>query len=210
MGIIYKDNIGAMFLVESQQVGPRMKHIDIRHHHIRGLKEDGWLQVKFIKSKNNAADILNKNAVEWLPTKHATNIRQGTIECWREGVVNTGNNSQCKQAQITAVITVRDSMPAKSYYEMVQQSKSSQTGNKTNRRTKTAKRIKWFKGKTNKSTTICKGQGRGKLWDAQDDYNERDRYGQEWNIVAQQMGSQVERKTYTVDATWADIAATRG
>ena len=124
--------------------------------------------------------------------------------------MNTGNDSQCKQAQITAVITVGDLTPAESHYKMVQQSKWSQTGNETNKGTKTAKRVKWFKGNVNKTTTISKGQGRGKLWDAQDDYNERDRDGQEWNIVARRKGSRVERKTYAIDATWADIAATRG
>jgi hypothetical protein len=40
----------------------------------------------YVKSENNAADILNKHAVEKLHTKHATDIRNGTLNCWREDV----------------------------------------------------------------------------------------------------------------------------
>jgi hypothetical protein len=42
--------------------------------------------VQFIRSEENAADILNKNCPEKLHTKHANNIRDGTLDCWREDV----------------------------------------------------------------------------------------------------------------------------
>jgi hypothetical protein len=37
MGKIYKDNLGAIYLVKNQHVGARTKHIDVRAHFIREL-----------------------------------------------------------------------------------------------------------------------------------------------------------------------------
>jgi hypothetical protein len=86
MGKIYEDNLGAIYLVKNQHVGARTKHIDVRAHFIRELEDNGYLNVQFIRSEENAADILNKNCPEKLHTKHAKNIRDGTLDCWREDV----------------------------------------------------------------------------------------------------------------------------
>ena len=86
MGKIYEDNLGAIYLVKNQHVGARTKHIDVRAHFIRELEDNGYLNVHFIRSEENAADILNKNCPEKLHTKHAKNIRGGTMDCWREDV----------------------------------------------------------------------------------------------------------------------------
>jgi len=58
--ILLEDNTGAIFLVKNQQVGPRTKHIDVRHHFIRELHEDGSLVVKYTESEDNEADITTK------------------------------------------------------------------------------------------------------------------------------------------------------
>ena len=86
MGKVYEDNLGAIYLVKNQHVGARTKHIDVRAHFIRELEDNGYLNVQFIRSEENAADILNKNCPEKLHTKHAKNIRDGTLDCWREDV----------------------------------------------------------------------------------------------------------------------------
>ncbi|KAI2499176.1 GAG-pre-integrase domain [Fragilaria crotonensis] len=86
IGKIYEDNLGAIYLVKNQHVGARTKHIDVRAHFIRELEDTGYLKVQFVRSEENAADILNKNCPDKLHTKHAQNMRNGTLDCWREDV----------------------------------------------------------------------------------------------------------------------------
>jgi hypothetical protein len=83
-GIIMEDNTGAIFLVKNQQVGSRTKHIDVRHHYIRELRERGELDVLFVRSEKNPSDILTKNVPEKLLAEHASRIRNGTLECREE------------------------------------------------------------------------------------------------------------------------------
>ena len=82
--IIYEDNTGAIFLVKNQQVGPRTKHINVRHHHIRQQVADGMLDVRFIKSEQNISDIMTKNCPEKTFQHHCQNLLDGNIESWRE------------------------------------------------------------------------------------------------------------------------------
>ena len=83
--IIYEDNTGAIFfLVKNQQVGPRTKHIDMRHHHIRQQVADGMLDVRFIKSEQNISDTMTKNCPEKIFQRHCQNLLNGEIESWRE------------------------------------------------------------------------------------------------------------------------------
>jgi hypothetical protein len=107
VGWMYEDNMGAIHLVKNQHVGARTKHIEVRIHHARELEEQGWILTLYVKSENNAADILNKHAVEKLHLKHARAIRNGTLDCWREDVekkhllyTNTGMNSVHQSAHV--------------------------------------------------------------------------------------------------------------
>ena len=86
IGKVYEDNLGAIYLVKNQHVGARTKHIDVRAHFIRELEDTGYLKVQFVCSEDNAADILNKNCPDKSHTKHAQNMRNGTLDCWREDV----------------------------------------------------------------------------------------------------------------------------
>ena len=77
--IIFEDNIGAIFVAKNRQVGQRTKHIDVRHHFIRELIDRKLLAVEFTRSENNYSDILTKNVVQELFTKHAKYIDQGRL-----------------------------------------------------------------------------------------------------------------------------------
>ena len=46
--------------VNNQAVGARTKHIDVKCHHIREMKKAGRLEVKFIRSENNLAELATK------------------------------------------------------------------------------------------------------------------------------------------------------
>jgi hypothetical protein len=83
-GIIKEDNMGAIFLVNNLTVGPRTKHIDVRHHFIRQHKENNDLTVRFTKGDDNESDALTKNVTEKLHVKFSTNIREGRMQSWSE------------------------------------------------------------------------------------------------------------------------------
>ena len=84
--IIHEDNTGAIFLVTNQQVGARTKHIDVRHHFIRGQIKMKTLKVKFIRSEDNPSDIMTKNTPAGIFARHAESILTGSVERWREDV----------------------------------------------------------------------------------------------------------------------------
>jgi hypothetical protein len=81
--IVYKDNIGTIFLVKNQQVSSRTKHIDIRHHDMRDLQDNKALDVRFKGSENNSADIMTKNTTREVHDKHTQQIRNGTLPLWK-------------------------------------------------------------------------------------------------------------------------------
>lgn len=87
-GIIHEDNTGAMFLVKNRQISARTKHIDVRHHFIRDLWENGDIGVEFVRSENNPADLLTKNLAEKEFDSHAKDVMNGTLACWKEDVRN--------------------------------------------------------------------------------------------------------------------------
>ena len=77
--IIFEDNIGAIYLAKNSQVSQRTKHIDVRHHFIRGLIESRVADVKFVKSRSNPSDIMTKTVKENLFIKHEKSINSGSI-----------------------------------------------------------------------------------------------------------------------------------
>ena len=83
-GMILEDNTGAIFLVKNQQVGARTKHIDVRHHFIRGHYNNGELHVQFCRSEDNEADIATKNLPEDVYEKFASKIREGRMRVYEE------------------------------------------------------------------------------------------------------------------------------
>jgi hypothetical protein len=75
--IIEVDNTGAMFLANNDTVGPRTKHIDIHYHFVKDMIKDGDLELRFVRSDDNTADILTKHAREEIHKKHSNNIYEG-------------------------------------------------------------------------------------------------------------------------------------
>ena len=58
--VIKCDNQGAVFLARNES-STRTKHVDVRHHFIRDLVEQGIIQLEHVNTKENAADMLTKN-----------------------------------------------------------------------------------------------------------------------------------------------------
>ena len=67
--IIFCDNAGAVFLSHNREV-KRTKYLDIRYHFIREFIAKNILDVKFVESELNCADIFTKNTVRNLYDVH--------------------------------------------------------------------------------------------------------------------------------------------
>ena len=61
---IYEDNPEENFLTKNRQVGMHTKHIDIFHHFMRDMVEFNDIDIKYIRSEENTADIMTKNTSE--------------------------------------------------------------------------------------------------------------------------------------------------
>ena len=60
MTLIYEDNQGAIAITKNPVHHGRTKHIDVKHHAIRELSENGIINVEHINTNNMLADLLTK------------------------------------------------------------------------------------------------------------------------------------------------------
>jgi hypothetical protein len=59
--ILWLDNKGAIDLTNNWSASGRTRHVDVRHHFLRELKEDDIIHVKWIPTNDNSADLFTKN-----------------------------------------------------------------------------------------------------------------------------------------------------
>ncbi|CAB1115195.1 unnamed protein product [Ectocarpus sp. CCAP 1310/34] len=57
---VLEDNEGAIALADNPLSSGRRKHIDVRHHFLRSLTEEGRIKISHVSSKEQHADILTK------------------------------------------------------------------------------------------------------------------------------------------------------
>ena len=55
------DNVGAIFMSENVTTSNSTKHVDTRYRFVNELVEDGFIEIIFVKTKDNMADIFTKN-----------------------------------------------------------------------------------------------------------------------------------------------------
>ena len=101
--VIYEDNQGVIFLAKNRQVGIRKKHIDIRHNFLRDMVEEKDIDIQYIQSEENPADIMTKNTSEADLTRHMRRITEG--ELWE--LVDTGREN-VKKTGVTDDVNTRD------------------------------------------------------------------------------------------------------
>jgi hypothetical protein len=58
---LFVDNVGAIFIAKNATTKGRTKHMDIRFHFVREQIEEGNLEIRFVRSEDNVADIFTKN-----------------------------------------------------------------------------------------------------------------------------------------------------
>ena len=69
--IIHCDNVGAIFLGNNAKASLRTKHIDVRYHFVREYIVDGTVEVMFVGSEDNDADIFTKNVGNEVFERHS-------------------------------------------------------------------------------------------------------------------------------------------
>ena len=71
--ILKLDNSGAHDLAHNWSIGGRTRHVDVRMHFLRELKEEGLIVCDWVSGEENPADLFTKNLQGPLFNKHASN-----------------------------------------------------------------------------------------------------------------------------------------
>merc|ERR1712013_120196 len=71
---VHVDNVGAIFMATNHASSDRTKHVDVRYHFVREFIEDGVVKIKFVRSKENDADLFTKNVNGELYNKHSQKL----------------------------------------------------------------------------------------------------------------------------------------
>ena len=72
--LVLIDNIRAIEMLDMKTGKCRTKHVDTRYHWIRQFVDDEIVDVKYIKSENNVADICTKTLPANLFEKHSNKL----------------------------------------------------------------------------------------------------------------------------------------
>ena len=59
--VVMIDNIAAIYMAETANASSRTRHVDVRYHFIREFVEDKFIQIQFVTTKKNLADMFTKN-----------------------------------------------------------------------------------------------------------------------------------------------------
>jgi hypothetical protein len=81
------DNKGAIDLANNWSATGRTKHVDVRHHFLRDLKEEGIIKFKWISTADNSSDLFTKNLNATTFKKHAA-VYCGESQFKEEGVTS--------------------------------------------------------------------------------------------------------------------------
>ena len=68
--LLEMDNKGAVDLANNWSVGGRTRHVDVRNHFLRELKDEGLIMVKHISGDENEAEIFTKNTAASVFNRH--------------------------------------------------------------------------------------------------------------------------------------------
>lgn len=58
--MIFSDSTAAMAFAQNEQVTARNKHIDIKVHHVNDLLKTNFIDLQYVSSSANVADLLTK------------------------------------------------------------------------------------------------------------------------------------------------------
>ena len=99
--VTYKDNQGAVLLLKNRQVGIRTKQIDISYHFLREMVEDKDIDIQYILSEYNTANIMTRNTLEADLIRHIKRITEEELWELVDTVRENFNNTRVMDDVIT-------------------------------------------------------------------------------------------------------------
>ena len=78
--ILHEDNAGALFLAKNHFLWQRTKHIDVRYHYIRDLIDKKVVDIKYVSTEDNIADVMTKSLGESKHKKFAKKLLKGLMK----------------------------------------------------------------------------------------------------------------------------------
>jgi hypothetical protein len=76
--ILKGDNVGSIHLTKNTKHHHKVKHIDIKHHYLRELVNDGKIEVQTIRGTENPADIFTKPLPKSTFLRHVESLGMDT------------------------------------------------------------------------------------------------------------------------------------
>jgi hypothetical protein len=116
--ILREDNTGAIITAQNQQIGARTKHIDVKYHHVKDMLENGELELCFVCSEHNFADLMTKNVRETIHSALSIPLMDGTMATAFGGCDEEGDKNLVAAGLETGTDLVNPS-PATSEWKMV-------------------------------------------------------------------------------------------
>ena len=68
--IVIVDNVGAIFMYEIATMSNRTKHVDTRYRFVNEFVEDRFIEIIFVKTKDNVVYIFTKNTSGEIENHH--------------------------------------------------------------------------------------------------------------------------------------------
>ena len=84
--ILHVDNKGAVDLANNWSVGGRTRHVEVKQHFLRDLKEQGLIRVEWLPTDENESDLFTKNLGGPEFNKYASKF------CWNDDYYDNGTN----------------------------------------------------------------------------------------------------------------------
>ena len=84
--ILHIDNKGAVDLANNWSVGGRTRHVEVKQHFLRDLKEQGLIRVEWLPTDENESDLFTKNLGVPEFNKYASKF------CWNDDYYYNGTN----------------------------------------------------------------------------------------------------------------------
>ena len=110
--IVLIDNIGAIEMLDSKTDQCKTKHIDKRFHWINQYVDEDKVNVNYIKSENNVADLLTKNLQPRLFEKHTSKLVTNVVDKSKQ-MNDVGFFVRCNPRRIGKAGTWKDTWWAK-------------------------------------------------------------------------------------------------
>ena len=90
--ILEMDNKGAVDMANNWSAGGRTRHMDVRMHYLRELKDQGLLVIRHVSGEDNDTDIFTKNTAKAIFMKHIP-VYVGVDQYMDGGEVESGDGT---------------------------------------------------------------------------------------------------------------------